>query len=65
MDIKLRDKEIIERLRIFKEIENIKSNTKAIERLLNISDEFVLILKKNEKLRHKKTPQRILEGFLL
>ena len=60
MNIKFRDKKIIEKFNEIKEVENIKCNTKAFKRLLEIYDIHYHILKENEKLKQKKAVTDIL-----
>lgn len=60
MNIKLREKKVIKKFKEIKEVENIKCNTKALKRLLEIYDIHYDVLKENEKLKQKKAVTDIL-----
>ena len=55
MKIQIRCSKTAEKLEEFKKVENIKCNTKALERLLLISDEFISLESKVLKLEQKKS----------
>jgi hypothetical protein len=54
MDIRIENKVIVEKLEKFKKENGIKTNSKALERLLTLFDENVLELKIKEKISIKK-----------
>ena len=55
MDIRIKDKSLIEKFKEFKQIENIKCNTKAFKELLKVFEINIRLEKENEKLKQKKS----------